>query len=315
MTEAPVLAAGAVCWREAEPGQVEILLIHRPHHRDVSLPKGKVDPGEALTETAVREVQEETGLEVALGVPLGTVEYLLPNGRDKRVHYWAAEVEPEAVANSTFQANDEVEELRWADLDTARDELSYEHDVDVVDRFAELVAADSARTFAVIALRHGKAVPPQEWDGPDASRPLTARGVQQARAAARAIAAYRPQKLVSSPAQRCRRTIEPTERLMGLPVKETEALSQDEYRADGERVRKAVAKRLRGGVTAVLCSHSPVLPQIIAAVATGSQDHAIDFTGLSRIGALGTGEFAVLHVAKARPDAGLVAVEVHSPGV
>ena len=87
--------------------------MYRTQHRDTSLPKGKVDPGETLPETAVREIAEETGLVVALGPPLGVVEYQLPNGRDKIVYYWAAEVAELAIANSTFASNDEIESLHW----------------------------------------------------------------------------------------------------------------------------------------------------------------------------------------------------------
>ena len=56
----PVLAAGAVLWRETKRG-VEILLVYRTQHRDTSLPKGKVDPGETLPETAVRETSVPSG--------------------------------------------------------------------------------------------------------------------------------------------------------------------------------------------------------------------------------------------------------------
>lgn len=168
----PVLAAGAVCWREGADGAVEILLVHRTQHRDCSIPKGKVDPGETLPETAVREIAEETGLLVGLGVPLGVVEYTLPNGRPKQVSYWAARVGELAQANSTFASNDEIERLSWMTVPAAREALSYPHDVDIVDRFAQLHAAGHARTFAIIALRHGKAVPADHWDGPDSTRPL-----------------------------------------------------------------------------------------------------------------------------------------------
>ena len=81
VTSTTVVAAGAVCWRLVD-GKVRVLLIHRDHHGDVSLPKGKVDPGEATPQTAVREIHEETGYRVSLGAPLGTAEYLLPGGRD-----------------------------------------------------------------------------------------------------------------------------------------------------------------------------------------------------------------------------------------
>jgi len=309
----PVLAAGAVCWRQRKNGAIEVILIHRPRHGDVSLPKGKVDPGESLPETAVREIAEETGLEVALGLPLGDVRYPLPNGRRKIVHYWAAEVTKETLAEWTFTSNDEVEELRWVSLDTARKELSYPHDVDVIERFAEFHAAGDARTFAIIAMRHGKALPHGDWDGPDATRPLMQRGLEQAAAIAGGVAAFGPLKLVSSPAERCLRTIAPTSAATGLPVKEDARISQDEWRPGGTRVRRVVAKRLAKRSSAVLCSHGPVLPQIVAALAeeTGSSGSR----ALERAASLSVGEYAVLHVSAARPEDGILAVEVHSPQV
>ena len=62
------LAAGAVLWRGtlAEPDTVRVACIHRPHYDDWSLAKGKVDPGESLIATAVREIKEETGYDLSL---------------------------------------------------------------------------------------------------------------------------------------------------------------------------------------------------------------------------------------------------------
>jgi len=309
----PVLAAGAVCWREGADGRVEILLVHRTQHRDTSLPKGKVDPGETLPETAVREIAEETGLLVGLGTPLGVVRYKLPSGRPKEVSYWAAEVGELAIANSTFESNDEIERLSWVTIPAAREQLSYPHDIDIVDRFDELHRLGRARTFAIIALRHGKAVPASNWDGPDATRPLLQRGTDQALSVAPGIAAFRPERLYSSPAERCLSTVAPTARLTGLDVTLKPGISQDAYRDDGERVARIVAKRLRQRRTAVLCSHGPVLPQIIAAAAAGA-GHA-HVAKLRRAAQLSTGEYAVLHLPIDDPDAGPVAVEVHSPTV
>ena len=306
----PVLAAGAVCWRETKRG-VEILLVYRTQHRDTSLPKGKVDPGETLPETAVREIAEETGLVVTIGPPLGVVEYQLPNGRDKVVYYWAAEVGELAMANSTFAANDEIESLHWMSPTDARSALSYPHDVDIVDRFAELHEQGRARTFAIIALRHGKATPPENWDGPDATRPLLQRGIDQSLSVAPGIAAYRPVKLISSTAVRCQQTISPTARVTGLEVKEKAEISQDAFRSDGAAVTRVVAKRLRHRRSAVLCSHGPVLPQIIDAVVRAT--NTPDSGKLQRAAMLGTGEYAVLHVPIDHPESGVVAVEVHSP--
>lgn len=305
----PVLAAGAVCWRERTDGTPEILLVHRTQHRDTSLPKGKVDPGETLPQTAVREIAEETGLRVGLGAPLGVVAYALPNGRPKRVTYWAAAVDDDAVARSTFVSNDEIERLSWMTIDAARRALTYRHDVDVIDRFDRLHRAGHARTFAIIALRHGKAVPADHWDGPDATRPLLHRGHEQAAGVAPGIAAFRPERLFSSPAVRCRTTIDPTAAITGLEVALKPGISQDEYVSDGKRVARMVAKRLRRRRTAVLCSHGPVLPQIIAAASVGADRH--HRAQLERAAALATGEYAVLHIPLDDPEAGPVAVEVH----
>jgi 8-oxo-dGTP pyrophosphatase MutT (NUDIX family)/phosphohistidine phosphatase SixA len=307
----PVLAAGALCWRPGKYGAAEILLVFRTQHRDWSLPKGKLDPGETLPETAVREIAEETGLVIGLGAPLGVVEYQLPNGRDKTVYYWSAEVDELAIANSTFASNNEIESLEWMTLADARSRLTYPHDVDIVDRFSELYDQGRARTFAIIALRHGKAMPPESWDGPDATRPLLQRGVDQAASVAHGIAAFRPAKLFSSDAVRCMTTIAPTARVTGLEVREKPVLSQDDYQSGGAAVRRMVDKRIARRQTAVLCSHGPVLPQIIAAVALATDTP--DSTKLSRAAALSTGEYAVLHVPIDHPETGIVAVEIHGP--
>lgn len=308
---APQLAAGAVCWKVTRKGHIKILVVHRTQHRDVSLPKGKVEPGETLPETAVREIAEETGLVVGLGTPLGVVEYELPGGRQKRVYYWAAEVAPEALGNSTFVSNDEIERLQWMKLDEARAELSYPHDVDIIDRFFDLVAKDRARTFAVVVLRHGKATPHEEWRGTDASRPLLKRGVDQAVSVAHGVAAYRPARLVSSPAIRCVSTIHPVARITGVEVEEEPAISQDHYSRDGEAVSAVVRRVVESRRTTVLCSHGPVLPQLLEGVVRHSG--APSDLDLHRAASLGTGEFAVVHVPVADPSTGIVAVEVHGP--
>ena len=305
---APVLAAGALCWRIVD-GKLRVLVIYRGDRADVSLPKGKVDPGEALPQTAVREILEETGLAITLGAPLGTVDYQLPNGRDKVVYYWAAEVSDEAIANSTFVANDEVASLAWVSAKKARASLSYPHDIDVLERFEQRLADRNARTFAIIALRHGKAVPPESWDGPDATRPLMQRGQDQAVSIAPGIAAYGPRKLVSSTAARCLATIEPLAQLVGRHVTATAAISQDAHEYGQSDVGSILLKRLASTKTTVLCSHGPVLPDIIAEVArlTGATSQP----ALRNAAMLSTAEYTVLHLSVENPTGGIVAIETH----
>ena len=86
----PVIeSAGALVWR-VHDGELQVRLVHRPRYDDWSWPKGKLDPGETFQAAAAREVAEETGKPVVLGVPLPGLQYLTPEGRVKRVHYWAA---------------------------------------------------------------------------------------------------------------------------------------------------------------------------------------------------------------------------------
>jgi 8-oxo-dGTP diphosphatase len=311
MTDAPsVLAAGAVCWRIVG-GKVRILLVHRTQHKDISLPKGKVDPGELLPQTAVREIAEETGLTVGLGAPLGEVRYKIPSGRNKIVYYWSAEVDAHALETARFRPNDEIASLEWVSLGKARNRLTYPHDVDIVDAFAERWKQGRARTFAVIVVRHGKAVPAEAWDGPDSTRPLLLRGTAQATDIAPSIAAYLPEKIFSSTAARCIATIAPLAALIAVKPKEVAGLSQDSFESDETTVAKILAKRMKSRKTVVLCSHGPVIPEIVRELATLTKT---PYTNeVASLGALSTGEYSVLHISTKHPRSGIVAMETHSP--
>lgn len=312
MSDPAVYAAGAVCWRLID-GKVHVLLIHRTVYGDVTIPKGKVDPGETLPQTAVREIEEETGLAVALGVPLGVSTYSLLNGREKIVHYWAAEINAEAIQHSTFVPNGEVAAIEWVTIKKARTYLSYTPDVEIIDAFAKLVDTGVTRTFALIALRHGKAVQPGSWDGPDFSRPLTERGVKQAAAIVPTITAWQPQRIVSSTATRCVTTVAPLAAATGIQIKRTERYSQDAFEQGIADVRSGIGKRVRSRKTAVICSHGPVLPEILheIALATGTTHGAY----ISDAASLDTGSFSVVHLSCDNPSAGIVAIETHSPAL
>ncbi|MFZ7087507.1 NUDIX hydrolase [Curtobacterium sp. RRHDQ10] len=308
--QGPVVAAGAICWRTRR-GVVEVLLIHRGRDKDVSFPKGKVDPGESVLQTAVREIDEETGYRVHLGAPIGTAEYVLPSGRDKIVHYWVAEVTGKELDRAgDFTPNTEVAAIEWVPVADAARMLTYARDVELLEQFAERVSAGRHDTFALIALRHAKTVPGSDWNGPDATRPLLPVGRAQAKRVAPSIAAYGPRKIVSSTAARCLATVEPLSTTTKVGVSSTADISQDAHEHGRSDVKAVVRKRLAKGRTAVLCSHGPVLPDIIARIASDTTDDPGRF-GLRRAAMLATGDFAVLHIAGEQ----LVAVETHSSGV
>ena len=108
MAEPPdVVAAGVVVWR---PGR-EVLLVHRPRYDDWSFPKGKLDPGEPAPVAAVREVWEETGVQVRLGLALPDQRYAVPSGH-KVVHYWVGWATGDDDV-SDYRPNHEIDAVAW----------------------------------------------------------------------------------------------------------------------------------------------------------------------------------------------------------
>lgn len=305
-----IYAAGAVCWRVID-SKLRILVIHRSRYNDVSLPKGKVDPGESLPQSAVRETEEETGLNVALGVPLGVTRYTMPKGLDKVVHYWAAEVTEAAQLASAFLPNSEVAALEWVSLKKARTLLTYPRDVEIIDNFKALVDQGVTATYAMIVLRHGKAVSPDKFHGDDHDRTLTDRGRAQAKNVAPSIAAWRPGKIITSSAKRCRSTVAPLGKLLGLHAKPVETISQRAYESGQADVRGLVGKLVRHKQTAVLCSHGPVIPEIIREIALATGTPTGSYVQSSA--ALETGGYSVVHLSHTLPASGIIAIESHEP--
>jgi 8-oxo-dGTP diphosphatase len=124
--DAEVRAAGGVIVRRGGGGP-EVALVHRPKYDDWSLPKGKLDRGEAWEEAALREVEEETGLRCRLLEELDAVAYRDPKGRPKVVRYWLME-----PVSGSFQPNKEVDRFEWLALEGALGRLTYEHDRELV---------------------------------------------------------------------------------------------------------------------------------------------------------------------------------------
>lgn len=310
MTETAVYAAGGVVWRVVA-GKLRILVIHRTAYADVTLPKGKVDPGETLAETAVREVFEETGIRVALGIPVGVSRYRMPRGRQKIVHYWAAEATEKAIRASAFVPNKEVAAIEWVSPRKALGYLSYPVDVEILEQFLRYVDDGVLATFPLVVLRHAKAVPREDWKGADTARPLTARGARQADALVGPLRAFGVRKVVSSDAVRCVTTVIPLAAALGKQIDRTPLIGQDAWEDGTSDVRAVVGRRVRARKPAVLCSHGPVLPGILSelALATGT----LRGSYLGSASALDTGAFSVVHLSATNPGSGIVAIETHEP--
>ncbi len=127
-----VRAAGGIVVRRPDDGDIEVALVHRPSYDDWTFPKGKRIGEEEDLQTALREVEEETGLRCRVDREVGSVQYRDRKERDKTVRYWL--MTPEG---GTFRPSAEVDEMRWAPFDEAADVLTYEHDRDLLRAAAE----------------------------------------------------------------------------------------------------------------------------------------------------------------------------------
>lgn len=312
MTETAVYAAGGVVWRLVD-GKLKILVIHRTAYADVTLPKGKVDAGEMLAATAVREIGEETGIAVRLGAPVGVSRYALPSGRTKIVHYWSTFASDDAIRASQFVPNKEIAAIEWLSPKKVLGRLSYPVDVEIIENFLALVDDGVRHTFPIVVLRHAKALGRDEFDGEDALRPLAPRGLRQAKAIVAPLQAFGVRKIYTSDAVRCVSTVTPVSAATGRKIHRVPELSQDAWEDGTSDVRAAVGARVRAGKPAVLCSHGPVLGDILRelALATGT----LRGSYLDDAAALPVGAFSVAHLSAAHPGSGIVAIETHEPNV
>jgi 8-oxo-(d)GTP phosphatase len=304
-----IYAAGAVCWREAGK-DLMVAIIHRGRYQDWSFPKGKVDSGETLAEAAVREIKEETGFKVKLGVPLSTVSYPIDKGKTKVVHYWATKVSDRALAKSKFKPDEEVSEVVWVKADQAFAKLSYKHDRELLQEVIDLRKNGMLKTKPLIIIRHAHATPRADYVGEDGKRPLLPEGKKQAKELVRLLSAYGPKRVFTSPWRRCKDTIAPYAKAHRYKIIDRGELSEMGNAKGPARTAK-VAKRLFADArSSILCTHRPTLPTITQVLASYAEPKLAKL--ILEAKALKPGDFIVLHLTTAGKKPRLVAVESQS---
>ena len=302
-----VRAAGAVCWRRDDTGNApHVLLVHRPKYDDWSWPKGKLDGDELVPVAAVREVEEETGLAVTLGIPLPAARYRLAGTVDKHVAYWAANV-PEADLPAAPRPH-EVDRAEWVDPDEAGRRLTRRGDRVQLQALLDADAEGMLDTFALLVLRHARSHPREDWDGDDADRPLSSSGQVQADALVPLLSSWTPRRVVTSPWKRCTASIRGYADAAGVPVEREHALTEDGHRHDPGAVSALVATLLEDRESALVCTHRPVLGTLLGALAGNVSPGAGD--GIPRSDPfLEDGEVLVAHAS--RRSGRVVSVERH----
>lgn len=132
------VSAGGVAFRHG-PAGVEVVLVGRTEPERWVLPKGTPNRGESLDQTAVREVAEETGIQVRLIRPLHDIHYwfVLQGVRHyKTVHFYLME----AVGGDTSLHDHEYDEAAWFPIGEAQRRLSFTNERTVVIMAASALA-------------------------------------------------------------------------------------------------------------------------------------------------------------------------------
>ena len=129
----------ATLYDEAERmNVVEVALVGRPHAGIWALPKGTPQPGETIEQVAVREAQEETGLQVRLIAYIGSISYTFV--RDSvRYHKQVRHYLLEAVGGDTSLHDAEYDVVQWFSLHEAGRHLTYQNEVHILYQAEDLL--------------------------------------------------------------------------------------------------------------------------------------------------------------------------------
>ncbi|MGI5959558.1 MAG: bis(5'-nucleosyl)-tetraphosphatase [Massiliimalia sp.] len=128
-------SCGAVVFRKYH-GNTELLLIKHANGGHWSFPKGHVEPGETEIETAIREVKEETGIDIMVDASFREiVSYSPKKDTQKDVVYFLA-----MAKNYNFTPQpEEIAQIKWVEISRVHSILSYDNDRQLVNRAKPLI--------------------------------------------------------------------------------------------------------------------------------------------------------------------------------
>jgi 8-oxo-dGTP pyrophosphatase MutT (NUDIX family) len=121
-------------------GGIEVALCGRSSQSLWALPKGTPEHGETRAQTALREVSEETGLEVVIRDYIGDIDYwfVLPGGArcHKTVYYYLMT----ATGGDMSRHDDEFDDVRWFPASEALRTMTHQNEVRVVEKGLSMAA-------------------------------------------------------------------------------------------------------------------------------------------------------------------------------
>lgn len=301
-------AAGALVWRR-EKGVLQVALVHRPRYDDWSWPKGKLDPGECWTGAAAREVLEETGLKPRLGIPLPRSVYPIRDGSSKEVRYWAAQ-----AVGDAGELEDEIDQVDWLTPTEARNRLTYTRDGLQLKALLDADRRGALRTWPIVIVRHADSMSRSSWGERDDRRPLTSSGRKRADALVPVLAAYGVQRVVTSSSARCVQTVSPYARAERTRVHEKAGLTEETFERSPHRALRHLERALERGQSVALCTHRPILPDLLHRLAEQTTEGPARNALLERaFQGMEKGEALICQLVDVGDAARVVAVERNRP--
>ena len=140
-----LVSAGGVVYRVVD-GKIQTPLCVRKKPPQWSLPKGTPDDGETIEETALREVREETGLEVSIKGPIDSINYwfFAPGDRVrcyKTVHFYLMNY----LGGSVDLHDPEFDEVMWVDPEDALNKLTHANEVKIMEKALAMTTGENSR--------------------------------------------------------------------------------------------------------------------------------------------------------------------------
>lgn len=132
-------SAGGVVFREND-GSREVLLCGRSADSLWALPKGTPEPGETLEQTALREVREETGVEVEPEGVVGEIKYWFARPQEGVRYYKTVRhylLHP--VGGDPSLHDHEFDDVRWFPVQEALKLMTYANEARILRMAIEMV--------------------------------------------------------------------------------------------------------------------------------------------------------------------------------
>ncbi|MCH5583854.1 NUDIX domain-containing protein [Shimazuella sp. AN120528] len=113
------ISAGGVVFRKVMD-EIQLLLI-QDRFGKITLPKGHQEAGETIEQTAIREIEEETGVVGKIVTKIDTISYIFTHPEhgevEKEVTYYVVQTDEDSVSPQL----EEINEVVWYSIEEARE--------------------------------------------------------------------------------------------------------------------------------------------------------------------------------------------------